>query len=179
VRNVTRGCARHDDKGKRDNIDSSSDYLNRIHDIHSSWLEKYLHSSGMKLNQVSNNSEIYELSPESIEREANKKDIGLALLNEGEAQILRRDAVSHTMSLETEQTILQRSFWTKEKLIDMIFQRIAIFKCVVRDPSGRKVQFPKYLLQADYLASRFAVFDPSPVFRINLTDLGLFAKTQT
>ena len=94
---------------------------------------------------------------------ARRHDRFLCLLNEEEASILANSKIAARVQIS-------EALWTKEKLADMIFQNLAEVSIII-EYKDEILQIPKYSEQVIDLATKIAVFKPTPELTINLSDL--------
>jgi hypothetical protein len=117
-------------------------------------------------NNVINNkkpSTIRIITNEEILRSTRRLDHFLSLLNEDEASLLTNSKIAARVEVSEAQ-------WTKEKLIDMIFQSLAEVRIIV-EHRGETLQIPKYSEEIIDLAPKLAVFKPTPELMIYLSDI--------
>ncbi|MGC1134433.1 MAG: hypothetical protein WA941_16515 [Nitrososphaeraceae archaeon] len=108
-------------------------------------------------------STIREITYEESQRITRRLDRFLSLLNEDEALILANSKIAARVEVSEAQ-------WTKEKLIDMIFQSLAEVSIII-EYKGETYQIPKYSERIVDLAPKLAVFKPTPTITINLSDI--------
>jgi hypothetical protein len=108
-------------------------------------------------------STIREITYEESQRITRRLDRFLSLLNEDEALILANSKIAARVEVSEAQ-------WTKEKLIDMIFQSLAEVRIIV-EHRGETLQIPKYSEEIIDLAPKLAVFKPTPELMIYLSDI--------
>ena len=107
-------------------------------------------------------SKIRVITNEDILRSARRIDCFLSLLNENEVSLLE------SKSAETVQ--VSSTLWTREKLIDMIYQKLTQVPIVI-EHNGETLEIPKYTEQVIDLAPKLAVYKPTTELTINLSDL--------
>jgi len=108
-------------------------------------------------------SSVRTIKRNDVLRATKRHDRFLSLLNENESTLLAGSKIAARVEVSEAQ-------WTKEKLIDMIFQSLAEVRIIV-EHRGETLQIPKYSEEIIDLALKLAVFKPTPELMIYLSDI--------
>ena len=98
-----------------------------------------------------------------IDRATKRHDRFLSLLNENESTLLAGSKIAARVQVSEAQ-------WTREKIIDMVFQNLAEVRIII-EYRGETRQIPKYSERIVDLVPKIAIFKPTPTLIINLSDL--------
>jgi len=103
------------------------------------------------------------ITTDEVESATRRHDRLLSLLNEDEASMFSNSKIAARVEVS-------EVLWTREKLIDMIFQNLASASIII-EHRGETLQIPKYSEEVIDLAPNVAIFKPTPELTINLSDL--------
>ena len=114
-------------------------------------------------NSIRNASHIRVITNDDILVTSRRIDRILSFLNEDEIALLSKPKISETVQVST-------SFWTTEKLTDMICQNLCQVNIII-EHNGETLGIPKYSERVVDLAPIISVYRPTPELTISLSDL--------